>query len=133
MRSAPCPEWSSTCPEYLPCISKEERCRCTVQGPVQEVAQLLLTKTLDDTGQAATGSHIQRMRSISSNWRRGPFHVKRTPCQMLNAQLSEPGAKTSIMRLRSSTLANSILTRPFRAPKEIFTLVSRRSESDEAR
>ena len=36
-----------------------------------------------------------------------------------------------MMRLRSSTLANSMLTRPFRAPSEIFTLVSSLSESED--
>src|SRR5690242_7379989 len=48
-------------------------------------------------------------------------------------QSSAPGPRTFIMRLRSSTLANSMLTRPLRAPSVIFTLVSKRSESDDAR
>lgn len=64
----------------------------------------------------------------------GPVSRETGPTRYrLIIQLSEPGANTSIIRLRSSTLANSMLTRPLRAPSEIFTFVSRRSESDEAR
>lgn len=48
-------------------------------------------------------------------------------------QLVEPGARTSMIRFRSSTLANSMLTLPFLTPREILTFVSRRSESDDAR
>lgn len=45
----------------------------------------------------------------------------------------EGGASTPMMRFRSSTLANSMLTFPLRAPRVIFTLVSKRSDNDVAR
>ena len=51
----------------------------------------------------------------------------------LCGQLLDPGARTSIIRFRSSTLANSMLTLPLRTPSEILTFVSKRSDSEDAK